>query len=62
MRPDGRRPDELRSIKIVRNFIKTAEGSALIEMGDTRVICTASIENRVPPFLKDQNRGWITGE
>ena len=62
MRPDGRRTDELRSIKIMRNFIKTAEGSALIEMGDTRVICTASIENRVPPFLKDQKRGWITGE
>jgi ribonuclease PH len=62
MRPDGRRNDELRSIKIVRNFIKTAEGSALIEMGDTRVICTASIEEKVPPFLKDQNRGWVTGE
>lgn len=62
MRPDGRRNDELRGINIVRNFIKTAEGSALIEMGDTRVICTASIEDRVPPFLKDRKRGWITGE
>ncbi len=62
MRPDGRRPDELRKIKIHRNFIKTAEGSVLIEVGDTRVICTASIEDKVPPFLKDQNKGWITGE
>jgi ribonuclease PH len=62
MRPDGRKNEELRSIKIVRNFIKTAEGSALIEVGDTRVICTASIEEKVPPFLKDQKRGWITGE
>jgi ribonuclease PH len=62
MRPDGRKNEELRRIKIVRNFIKTAEGSALIEVGDTRVICTASIEEKVPPFLKDQKRGWITGE
>lgn len=62
MRPDGRKNDEMRSIKIVRDFIKTAEGSALIEIGDTRVICTASIEEKVPPFLKDQKRGWITGE
>lgn len=62
MRPDGRRDDELRSIRIMRNYIKPAEGSALIEVGDTKVICTASIEDRVPPFLKDQNRGWITGE
>jgi len=62
MRPDGRRSDELRKIKIHRNFIKTAEGSVLIEVGDTRVICTASIEDKVPPFLKDQNKGWITGE
>jgi ribonuclease PH len=62
MRPDGRQADELRNIKIIRNFIKTAEGSVLIEMGDTKVICTASIEDKVPPFLKDQNKGWITGE
>jgi len=62
MRPDGRRIDELRSIRIVRNVIKPAEGSVQIEMGDTKVICTASIENRVPPFLKDQNKGWVTGE
>lgn len=62
MRPDGRRDNELRSIRIMRNYIKPAEGSALIEVGDTKVICTASIEDRVPPFLKDQNMGWITGE
>lgn len=62
MRPDGRRSDELRGLNITRNYIKTAEGSVLIEMGDTRVICTASIENRVPPFLKDMNKGWVTGE
>lgn len=62
MRPDGRRNDELRKLKITRNYLKSAEGSVLIEMGDTRVICTASIEDKVPPFLKDQKRGWITAE
>jgi ribonuclease PH len=62
MRPDGRRTDELRNIKITRKFIKNAEGSVLIEMGETKVICTASIEDKVPLFLRDQNRGWVTGE
>ncbi len=62
MRPDGRQNDKLRSMKITRNYIKNAEGSVLIEMGDTKVICTASIEDRVPFFMKDQNRGWITSE
>jgi len=62
MRPDNRSADELRKINIVRNFLNTAEGSVLIEMGGTKVICTASIENRVPPFLKDQARGWVTAE
>ena len=62
MRPDGRQADKLRKITITRNYLKNAEGSVLIEMGDTKVICTASIEDRVPFFLKDQNRGWITGE
>jgi ribonuclease PH len=63
MRPDGRSAKKLRKIKITRNFIKTAEGSALIEMGDTKVICTASLEkDKVPQFLKDQNKGWITAE
>lgn len=62
MRPDRRKTDELRVVKIARKFIKTAEGSVLIEMGDTKVICTASIEERVPPFLRDTNKGWVTGE
>ena len=62
MRPDGRRCDEMREVKITRNFIETAEGSVLMELGRTRVICTASIEDKVPPFLKDQNRGWVTAE
>ncbi len=62
MRPDGRRANELREIKIVKNFLKTAEGSVLIEAGDTKVICTASIEEKVPPFLKDQGKGWVTAE
>ena len=62
MRVDGRKNNELRTITVTRNFIGTAEGSVLIELGNTRVICTASIEERVPPFLKDQNRGWITAE
>ncbi|MEN2994272.1 MAG: ribonuclease PH [Thermodesulfovibrio sp.] len=62
MRPDGRRNDELRAIKIEKNFIKNADGSVLIQLGNTRVICTASIENKVPPFLKDQKKGWLTAE
>jgi ribonuclease PH len=62
MRPDGRKQNEMREVKITRGFIGTAEGSALIELGNTRVICTASIEEKVPPFLKDQNRGWVTAE
>lgn len=62
MRIDGRKANELRPIKITRNFIKHAEGSVLIELGDTKVICTATIEDKVPPFLKDQKRGWITAE
>jgi ribonuclease PH len=62
MRPDGRKNDELRPIRITRNFIDVAEGSVLIEIGKTRVICTASIEDRVPQFLKDQKRGWLTAE
>lgn len=62
MRPDGRQHNELREVKITRDFISTAEGSVLMELGNTRVICTATIEDRVPPFLKDQNRGWVTAE
>lgn len=62
MRLDGRLNDKLRNIKITRNFIKYAEGSALIEMGNTKVICTASVEERVPPFLKNTGQGWVTAE
>ncbi len=62
MRPDGRQYNEMREVKIIRDFISTAEGSVLIELGKTRVICTATIEEKVPLFLKDQNRGWITAE
>jgi len=62
MRSDGRKQDEIRTVKVQRNFISTAEGSVLISMGNTRVICTATIEERVPPFLKDQKRGWVTAE
>lgn len=62
MRSDGRRADELRPVRIVRNFIRHAEGSVLISMGDTKVICTATIEDSVPPFLRDSDQGWITAE
>jgi len=62
MRLDGRKWNEIRSVKITRDYIKHAEGSALIEMGDTKVICTASLEERVPPFLRDRGKGWITAE
>jgi len=62
MRPDGRKNDQMREVKIQQNFVDTAEGSVLISMGKTRVICTASIEERVPPFLKDQKKGWVTAE
>jgi ribonuclease PH len=62
MRIDGRKNDALRNIKITRNYTKYAEGSVLIEVGDTKVICTASIEDKVPPFLKGTGEGWITCE
>jgi ribonuclease PH len=62
MRLDGRKRDKLRPVKITRDYIKHAEGSVLIEMGDTKVICTATIEERVPPFLRDQGKGWVTAE
>ncbi|MDS4026474.1 MAG: ribonuclease PH [Candidatus Contendobacter sp.] len=62
MRPSHRAADEPRSIRITRQFTKHAEGSVLVEFGDTRVICTASIEDRVPPFLKGKGRGWVTAE
>jgi ribonuclease PH len=62
MRPDGRDWDELRPVKITRGIMKYAEGSALIETGETKVLCTATVEDRVPPFLKDTGRGWVTAE
>ncbi len=62
MRLDGRKKNQLRPLKITRNYIKHAEGSVLIEMGDTKVICTASIEEKVPPFLKGKGSGWVTAE
>lgn len=61
-RGDGRAPNQLRPVVLTRNFIKHAEGSVLIEVGDTKVICTASIEDKVPPFLRNSGTGWITAE
>jgi ribonuclease PH len=62
MRPDGRRPDELRAISITPDWLKDPEGSALVRTGDTWVLCTASVEEKVPPFLKDKGEGWVTAE
>src|SRR5581483_7896669 len=61
-RPSGRAPDELRRVEFTRRFAKHAEGSALVEFGDTRVLCTASVEDTVPPFLRGKGQGWITAE
>jgi len=61
-RNDGRLPDELRKIKVTRDYTKHAEGSCLIEFGETRVICTASVEESVPPFLRNTGTGWVTAE
>jgi ribonuclease PH len=62
MRPSGRQPDELRQIRITRNYTKHAEGSVLVEFGDTKVLCNATVEERVPRFLKGKRQGWITAE
>ena len=62
MRPSERSPDQLRQIKITRHYTKHAEGAVLVECGDTQVICTASIEEKIPPFLKGKNQGWLTAE
>ena len=62
MRPSGRNPDDLRNVNLICHYTKHAEGSVLVEFGDTRVLCTASIEERVPPFLKGKGTGWITAE
>lgn len=61
-RPSGRRAEQLRSVKITRNFTQHAEGSVLIEMGNTKVICTASVEESIPRFLRGKGQGWITAE
>lgn len=62
MRPSGRAPDEMRPIIIETGFTKHAEGSCLISFGDTRVLCTASVEERIPPWLRGKGQGWVTGE
>jgi ribonuclease PH len=62
MRPSGRKPDELRAVRIQRGYTRHAEGSVLVEFGETRVLCTASVEERVPAFLRDSGRGWVTAE
>jgi len=62
MRPSGRAPDELRTVRLTRQYTKHAEGSVLVEFGDTRVICTASVDESVPRFLRGKGRGWVTAE
>ncbi len=62
MRADGRKPEEIRPVKITTGYIKHAEGSVLVEFGDTRVVCTASVDEQVPRFLKGTGQGWVTAE
>jgi len=62
MRPSGRQPDEMRQVRFSRHYTKHAEGSVLVEFGDTRVICTASVENQLPRWMKDSKQGWVTAE
>lgn len=62
MRPSGRQPNDLRNITITRNYTKHAEGSVLVEFGDTKVLCTASVEEKIPPFLRGKGEGWVTAE
>jgi len=62
MRSDGRKPEELRPVTIQRNYLKYAGGSVLIEVGDTKVICTATVDDKVPPFLRGKGKGWVTAE
>jgi ribonuclease PH len=62
LRVDGRRPDQLRPVSITRDYLRHPEGSVLVEFGDTKVICTASVEDKVPPFLKGKGQGWVTAE
>jgi ribonuclease PH len=62
MRPSNRAPAELRPVRITQHYTKHAEGSVLIECGDTKILCTASVDEKVPPFLRDKGRGWLTAE
>ena len=62
LRPSGRAPDQLRTVKITRRYTRHAEGSVLIEFGDTKVLCTATVENSVPSFLRNSGQGWVTAE
>jgi ribonuclease PH len=62
VRPSGRTPADLRPVRITRGFTRHAEGSVLIEFGETRVLCTASVEESVPPFLRGKGQGWLTAE
>jgi len=62
LRSDGRAPDQMRTVKITPDFVTTAEGSVLVEVGSTRVICTATVDDGVPSFLKGQGKGWVTAE
>ena len=62
MRKDGRQNNELRSTKITTDYLMTAEGSALIEVGNTRVLCAATVEDSIPPFLRGSGKGWVTAE
>lgn len=62
MRPSGRTPEQLRPVRMTRHFTRHAEGSVLVEFGDTRVLCTASVESRVPPWLRGRGAGWVTAE
>src|SRR3954453_7098595 len=62
MRIDQRQPAQMRPVKVTTDYLMTAEGSALIEVGHTRVLCTASIEDSVPPFLRGSGKGWVTAE
>jgi ribonuclease PH len=62
MRPSGRAPDELRAVRLTRHYTRHAEGSVLVEFGDTRVLCNASVDDGVPPFLRGSGQGWITAE
>src|ERR1700733_5434216 len=62
MRTDNRRPDQMRPVEIVSGYLLTAEGSALISVGNTRVLCAATLEDSVPPFLRNTGKGWVTAE